>query len=170
MRARESRFNLSSDENRVRVWKPRGERLNSALDIKRHTTPTAGVMVGGNIAYSTRSPLVLIRGIMIAQRYVHDILQTHVLPLMQRLPGAIFHNTMLGLTWPGCHKTVSALLLFFLGLLDLQICLQTSISGIIWFAIWASHEFERTRGKVTANMELNVLRHHIELVNLNARS
>ncbi|GFY06923.1 transposable element Tcb2 transposase [Trichonephila clavipes] len=31
---------------------------------------------------------------MTAQRYVHDILQPHVLPLMHRLPGAIFqqHN------------------------------------------------------------------------------
>ncbi|GFV65471.1 transposable element Tcb1 transposase [Trichonephila clavipes] len=27
---------------------------------------------------------------MTAQRYVHDILQPHVSPLMQRLPGAIF--------------------------------------------------------------------------------
>ncbi|GFX35205.1 leucine--tRNA ligase, cytoplasmic [Trichonephila clavipes] len=29
---------------------------------------------------------------MRAQRYVHDILQSHVLPLMQRLPGAIFQQ------------------------------------------------------------------------------
>ncbi|GFV47770.1 transposable element Tcb2 transposase [Trichonephila clavipes] len=35
---------------------------------------------------------VLIRGTMTAQRYVHDILQPHVLPLMQRLPGAIFQQ------------------------------------------------------------------------------
>ncbi|GFY22078.1 transposable element Tcb1 transposase [Trichonephila clavipes] len=33
-----------------------------------------------------------------------------------------------------------------------------------------SHEFERTRGKVTANMERDVSRHHTELVCLNARS
>ncbi|GFU35626.1 transposable element Tcb2 transposase [Trichonephila clavipes] len=29
---------------------------------------------------------------MSAQRYVHDILQPHVLPFMQRLPGAIFQQ------------------------------------------------------------------------------
>ncbi|GFY33312.1 transposable element Tcb2 transposase [Trichonephila clavipes] len=29
---------------------------------------------------------------MTAQRYVHDILQPHVLPLMQWLPGAIFQQ------------------------------------------------------------------------------
>ncbi|GFS90505.1 transposable element Tcb1 transposase [Trichonephila clavipes] len=37
-------------------------------------------------------------------------------------------------------------------------------------ASWASHEFERTRGKFTANMERNVSRHHAQLVCLNARS
>ncbi|GFX88471.1 transposable element Tcb2 transposase [Trichonephila clavipes] len=49
-------------------------------------------MVWSVIAYNTRSPLVLIRGTMPAKRYVHDILQPHILPLMQRLPGAIFQQ------------------------------------------------------------------------------
>ncbi|GFX51280.1 transposable element Tcb2 transposase [Trichonephila clavipes] len=79
----ESRFNLSSDDNRVRVWRPRGERLSPAFALQRHTAPTAGVIVWGAIAYNTRSPLVLIRGTVIA---------THVLPLTQRLPGAIFQQ------------------------------------------------------------------------------
>ncbi|GFU36957.1 transposable element Tcb2 transposase [Trichonephila clavipes] len=29
---------------------------------------------------------------MTAQQYVHNVLQPHVLPLMQRLPGAIFQQ------------------------------------------------------------------------------
>ncbi|GFV98802.1 uncharacterized protein TNCV_2913191 [Trichonephila clavipes] len=41
------------DDNRVRVWRPRGERLNPAFALQRHTTPTAGVMVWGVIAYDT---------------------------------------------------------------------------------------------------------------------
>ncbi|GFS70981.1 transposable element Tcb2 transposase [Trichonephila clavipes] len=86
----ESKFNLISDDNHVRVWRPREERLNPAFALQRHTTPTAGVMVWDAIAYNTRSPLVLIRGIMTAQWYVHDILQPHVLPIMHRLTGAIF--------------------------------------------------------------------------------
>ncbi|GFV66214.1 transposable element Tcb2 transposase [Trichonephila clavipes] len=49
-------------------------------------------MVWGAIAYNTRSPRVLIRGTMTAQRNVNDILQPHVLPLMQWLPGAIFQQ------------------------------------------------------------------------------
>ncbi|GFV95302.1 transposable element Tcb2 transposase [Trichonephila clavipes] len=87
----ESRLNLSSDDNRVRVWRSGGERLNPAIVLKRHTAPTAGVMVWGATAYNTRSlsSLVLTRGTMTAQRYVYDILQPHVLPLMQQLLGAI---------------------------------------------------------------------------------
>ncbi|GFW80955.1 transposable element Tcb2 transposase [Trichonephila clavipes] len=128
----ESRFNLSSDDTSVRVWRPLGERLNPAFALQRHTATTAGMMVWVATAYNTRSPLVLIHGTMTSQRYVHDILQKHVLPLMQRLPGAIFQQDNAGLTHQGCHKTVSTLLLPFLGLLDPQICLQSSISGIIW--------------------------------------
>ncbi|GFV13144.1 transposable element Tcb2 transposase [Trichonephila clavipes] len=71
---------------------PRGKRLNSAFALQRHTAPTAGVMVWGVIAYNTRSPQVLIRGTMTAQWYVRDILQPHMLPLMQRLPAVIFQQ------------------------------------------------------------------------------
>ncbi|GFW62324.1 transposable element Tcb2 transposase [Trichonephila clavipes] len=52
-----SRFNLISDDNRVRVWRPRGERLNPVFALHRHTTPTASVMVWGDIAYNTRGHL-----------------------------------------------------------------------------------------------------------------
>ncbi|GFX06825.1 transposable element Tcb2 transposase [Trichonephila clavipes] len=89
---RESRFNLSSDDNRVRVWRRLGERLNLTFALQRHTASTAGGIVWGAIAYNTRSPLVLIRGTLTALRYAYDILRPHVLPLMQRLPGAIFQQ------------------------------------------------------------------------------
>ncbi|GFT74337.1 transposable element Tcb2 transposase [Trichonephila clavipes] len=82
------RFNLSSDGNRIIVWRPHGERLKSAFDLQQHTTPTVGVMVWGSFP--------TIHGIyhvtMTTQRYVYDILQTHVLPLMQWLPGSIFQQ------------------------------------------------------------------------------
>ncbi|GFW71350.1 hypothetical protein TNCV_537681 [Trichonephila clavipes] len=39
-----SRFNFNSDDNRVRAWRPRGERLHPDFALQRHTTPTAGVM------------------------------------------------------------------------------------------------------------------------------
>ncbi|GFX78789.1 transposable element Tcb2 transposase [Trichonephila clavipes] len=109
----ESRFNISCDDNRVRVWRPRGERLNPALALQQHTASTAGVMVWGAIAYNRWLPLVLIRGTMTDQRYAHDILQPHVMPLMQRLPGAIFqqvnvrpHTAMVS---QDCLRTVTTL-------------------------------------------------------------
>ncbi|GFV72992.1 transposable element Tcb2 transposase [Trichonephila clavipes] len=70
---RESRFNLSSNDNSVRVWRHCGERLNPAFALQRYTAPTAGVMVWGVIACNTRSPLVLIRGTMTAQRVSHAV-------------------------------------------------------------------------------------------------
>ncbi|GFX79712.1 transposable element Tcb2 transposase [Trichonephila clavipes] len=72
-------------------------------------------MVSGVIPYNTRSPLVLIHVTMTAQRYVHDILQPHVLPLMQRLLGANFqqdnarpHTERVS---QNCLRTVTTLLL-----------------------------------------------------------
>ncbi|GFS78814.1 transposable element Tcb1 transposase [Trichonephila clavipes] len=41
--------------------------------------------------------------------------------------------------------------------------------GSLGAADWASHEFERTRGKVTAIMERIVSRRHTELICLNAQ-
>ncbi|GFV12070.1 transposable element Tcb1 transposase [Trichonephila clavipes] len=49
----ESRFNLSSDDNRVRVWRPLDERLKPAFPLQRHNAPTAGVMVWSPTAYNT---------------------------------------------------------------------------------------------------------------------
>ncbi|GFX20110.1 transposable element Tcb2 transposase [Trichonephila clavipes] len=97
---------------------------------------------------------------MTVQRYVHDILQPHVLPLMQRLPGAIFQQdnarpltarvsqdcllTVTTLPWPVRSPDLS----------------PNEHLGSFGTVSWASHEFERTRGKVTANMERIVLRNH----------
>ncbi|GFY01103.1 transposable element Tcb1 transposase [Trichonephila clavipes] len=54
----EYRFNLSSDDNRVRVWRPRSERRNPAFHLQRHTAPTAGVMEWGAIAYKHGHPSI----------------------------------------------------------------------------------------------------------------
>ncbi|GFW66110.1 transposable element Tcb2 transposase [Trichonephila clavipes] len=51
-----------NDDNRVRVWRSGGERLNPAFVLQRHTAPTADVMAWAVISYNTRSPVVLIDG------------------------------------------------------------------------------------------------------------
>ncbi|GFW15015.1 transposable element Tcb1 transposase [Trichonephila clavipes] len=166
----ESRFNLSWHDNRGRVWKPHGERLNSVFALQRHTATTAVVMVWGDIAYNTRSPLVFIRGTMTAQRYVHDIRQPHVLPFMQRIPGDIFHENN------ARPHTARMSQDFIRTVPTLPSCLiprfvsNQAYMGSFRMASWASHEFERTRGRVTANMKRNVSRHHTKPACRNTRS
>ncbi|GFW15699.1 transposable element Tcb1 transposase [Trichonephila clavipes] len=77
------------DRHIVRNERVQPTASSASIQEQRHTAPTAGVMVWGAITYKTRPPLVLIRCTMTDQRYVHDILQPPVLPLMQRFPGAI---------------------------------------------------------------------------------
>ncbi|GFY30456.1 uncharacterized protein TNCV_3522191 [Trichonephila clavipes] len=73
----ESRFKLTSDDNRVRVWRLRGERLNLAFALQRHTAPTT--VVGCHcLKYMVTSSI---------GPWHHDIL----LPLMQWLPGTMNH-------------------------------------------------------------------------------
>ncbi|GFU05378.1 transposable element Tcb2 transposase [Trichonephila clavipes] len=150
----ESRFNLSSDHNRVCVWRLGGECHNPVFALQRHTAPTAGVMVWGAIACNTRSPLLLIRGTTCQPSGMSMTFCNHM--CCHSCNGSqepFFNKTMLGLTRQRCHKTISARLLPFLGLPDPQIRLQSSISGILWDgASWGFHKFERTRGKATANM------------------
>ncbi|GFU74093.1 transposable element Tcb2 transposase [Trichonephila clavipes] len=87
----ESIFNLGSDDNCVLVSRPRGEHLNLAFSLQRHTTPTACVGMRYHCLRYTVTP-ILIYDTMAAQWHVHDILQPHVLPLMAGVPGAIFHQ------------------------------------------------------------------------------
>ncbi|UYV61709.1 hypothetical protein LAZ67_1006079 [Cordylochernes scorpioides] len=79
----ESRFCLSSDSRRVRVWRQRGERSNPAAIVERPTVRQCGIMVWGAIAYDSRSPLLRIQGTMTAQRYVDDVLPPVTLPYLQ---------------------------------------------------------------------------------------
>ncbi|GFX62063.1 uncharacterized protein TNCV_2227891 [Trichonephila clavipes] len=88
---------------------------------------------------------------MTAQRCVHDILQPHLLPLMQRLPGAIFQqDNSLPYTAKvshDCLHTITTLPLIP------RFVSNRAYLGSFGMASWAFHEFERTKGKVTANRE-----------------
>ncbi|GFV91085.1 transposable element Tcb2 transposase [Trichonephila clavipes] len=88
----ESRFVLGTDDNRVRVWRRPGERYNSRPTVLRHTARTAGVMVWWAIAYDSWSTLIVMRGTLMGQRYVDDILRPHVGPFLNGLPGAIIQQ------------------------------------------------------------------------------
>ncbi|UYV68767.1 Transposase [Cordylochernes scorpioides] len=88
----ESRFCLSSDSRRVRVWRRRGERSNPAAIVERPTVRQRGIMVWGAIAYDSRSPLLRIQGTMTAQRYVDDVLRPVTLPYLQGVPNALYQR------------------------------------------------------------------------------
>ncbi|UYV83998.1 Transposase [Cordylochernes scorpioides] len=88
----ESRFCLSSDSRRVRVWRRRGERSNPAAIVERPTVRQRGIMVWGAIAYDSRSPLLRIQGTMTAQRYVDDVLRPVTLSYLQGVPNALYQQ------------------------------------------------------------------------------
>ncbi|UYV74907.1 hypothetical protein LAZ67_12001763 [Cordylochernes scorpioides] len=88
----ESRFCLSSDNRRVRVWRRRGERSNPAAIVERPTVRQRGIMVWGAIAYDFRSPLLRIQGTMTAQRYVDYVLRPVTLPYLQGVPNALYQQ------------------------------------------------------------------------------
>ncbi|UYV62053.1 K02A2.6-like [Cordylochernes scorpioides] len=88
----ESRFCLSSDSRRVRVWLRREERSNPAAIVERPTVRQRGIMVWGAIAYDSRSLLLRIQGTMTAQRYVDDVLRPVTLPYLQGVPNALYQQ------------------------------------------------------------------------------
>ncbi|CAH1958407.1 unnamed protein product [Acanthoscelides obtectus] len=88
----ESRFCLGMHDGRARVRRRRGERRNPQSFVERHVHHTVGVMVWGAIAYGSRSPLIFIRGNMNAQRYIHEVLEPHLLPYLDTLADPTFQQ------------------------------------------------------------------------------
>lgn len=88
----ESRFCLWRNDGRIRVRRFRGERRNLRLAFRRLIGVTPGIMVWGAICIGGRTPLVFINGTLNARRYVEEILQPFLLPLISALPNAIFQQ------------------------------------------------------------------------------
>ncbi|GFV21869.1 transposable element Tcb2 transposase [Trichonephila clavipes] len=88
----ESRFSLSDDDHRTRVWRRTGQRSDPAFIVERHTAISQGVTVWGASSWDTRSSLVGLQGTLTARRYVDDILTPIVLPMLSSRPGAIYQQ------------------------------------------------------------------------------
>ncbi|GFT84920.1 DDE_3 domain-containing protein [Trichonephila clavipes] len=88
----ESRFSLSADDHRTRVWRRTGQRSDPAFIVERHTAISQGVTVWGAISRDTRSSLVVLQGTLTARRHVDDILTPIVLPMLSSRPGAIYQQ------------------------------------------------------------------------------
>lgn len=83
----ESRFSLGQADGRVRVYRRSGERYADACVMERNRLGGPSVMVWGAINSLFRSDLVVIEGNLNARRYIDEILQPAVVPLMQRHGG-----------------------------------------------------------------------------------
>ncbi|GFS84676.1 transposable element Tcb1 transposase [Trichonephila clavipes] len=88
----ESRFSLSEDDHRTRVWRRTGQRSDPAFIVERHTAISQGVTVWGAISWDTRSSLVVLQDTLTARRYVDDILTPIVLPMLSSRKGAIYQQ------------------------------------------------------------------------------
>ncbi|GFV39131.1 transposable element Tcb1 transposase, partial [Trichonephila clavipes] len=88
----ESRFSLSADDHRTRVWRRTGQRSDPAFIVEHHTAISQGVTVWGAISWDTRSSLLVLQGTLTARRYVDDILTPIVLPMLSSRPGAIYQQ------------------------------------------------------------------------------
>ncbi|KFM57660.1 hypothetical protein X975_14705, partial [Stegodyphus mimosarum] len=88
----ESLFQLCRDDHRRRVWRLPEQRANPNFTIASHTGPQPGVMVYGAISLDTLTPLVVIKGTLIPQRYVDDILRPVLLQFFLQYNGLIFQQ------------------------------------------------------------------------------
>ncbi|GFY12746.1 HTH_Tnp_Tc3_2 domain-containing protein [Trichonephila clavipes] len=88
----ESRFSLSDDDHRTRVWRRTGQRSDPAFIVERHTAISQGVTVWRAISWDTRSSLVVLQGTLTARRYVDDILTPIVLPMLSSRLGVIYQQ------------------------------------------------------------------------------
>ena len=89
----ESRFTLSNNDARVRVWRRPGDRFVDAC-VREHDRYGGGsVMVWGGIHLRGRTPLHLVQGNLTAVRYRDEILQPLIMPTLQAMgPGSILQD------------------------------------------------------------------------------
>ena len=87
----ESRFLLQHADGRARVYRRRNERFadNCIQEVDRFGG--GSVMVWGAISHTGRTALVHVNGTLTAQRYCDEILQHHVVPIMQN-NGRLFQH------------------------------------------------------------------------------
>ena len=88
----ESRFCLSHNDGRARVYRRLGERYapNCVMDVQRHSG--GGLMVWGGIRGEEMTPLVVVRGNMTAVRYIDQVLHPVVLTFLQQHHGTLFQH------------------------------------------------------------------------------
>ncbi|KFM76542.1 Transposable element Tc1 transposase, partial [Stegodyphus mimosarum] len=88
----ESRFELSPDDQRRRVWRRPEQWCDTNLTVFRQTGRQPEMMVWSAISFHSRTPLVVIRRNLTPQRYIDEVLRPVVLPFMSRHSGLTFQQ------------------------------------------------------------------------------
>ncbi|GFU23342.1 transposable element Tc1 transposase [Trichonephila clavipes] len=88
----ESRFNLWDHDGRIRVRRYAGEFCLPECVIERHSGLIPGVMVWDAISYHGRSNFLRTESNFNSNKYGREVLQPEVVPFLEGIPGAIFHQ------------------------------------------------------------------------------
>ena len=117
------------NDGRIRVQRYAGERYLRACILHRHRGRTPSVMVWGAIRCNMRSRLLRIEDNLNSNRYIREVLQPEVLPLLLATPHA---RKIPGHTWPGLCKPSSKADGYHCvpGLHVRQTCHSSNMSGI----------------------------------------
>ncbi|GFS69230.1 transposable element Tc1 transposase [Trichonephila clavipes] len=86
----ESRFQLCPSDQRRRVWIRHGQHANPAFTNAHNSCPQTEVMIRDAISFDSWCALVVIRGILTAQRFVDDILRIVLLPFLLQYTLSLF--------------------------------------------------------------------------------
>ncbi|GFS70683.1 transposable element Tcb2 transposase [Trichonephila clavipes] len=101
----ESRFSLSSDSNRILIWRERGSRNHPSNIIERDRYGGRGVLVWGGIMLGSRTDLhIFDAGSVNGTRYCNEIL----LPYVRLFRGAMGLQFLCMDDNAPCHRTVGA--------------------------------------------------------------
>ena len=96
---------MSYNNGRIRVQCYAGERNMRVCILQRHRGLTPSAMVWGPIGYNMQSRLLRIEGNLNSNRYIREVLQLEVQPLLQATPHAIFQQDNV---WPHVARIVQA--------------------------------------------------------------
>jgi hypothetical protein len=125
-------------DGRIRVYRRKNERFANNCVVEVDRFGGGSVMMWGAITYSRRTPLVLVPGNLTAQRYRDNILQPHLLPVINKQRKVFQHDNV------RLHTAVATV--DFLANLNVtvqpwssksRIWIPLSISGINWINVCA---------------------------------
>ena len=88
----EPRFSLSFADGGIRVFRRRGEHFADNCLLERDRFGRGSIMVWGGIMDGRKTDLIVIPGILNAQRYITEVLGPVVIPFLNQNPGTLVHD------------------------------------------------------------------------------